>query len=247
MNGLLIVNADDWGASERTTERIVDCFAAGGVTSATAMVHMADSERAAGRALEIGLPTGLHLNLTQPFDGPSVPPPVREAQRQMAAYFGRLRRRDRIVSDPRLLKPVRRCVQDQLDCFRRLYGREPTHVDGHNHVHLDPVVLCAVPTHLRVRTAVHERTISSVKDLPRLLRHHAIRVLHGSTDFMFAVTQLHPLLGGSRIEQRLALARDHSLEIMTHPARDAEHELLRSSQWLALLDGLRLGSFADLA
>ncbi len=245
--GLLIINADDWGASRLTTEWIADCFAAGGVTSTTAMMHMADSERAAKRAIELGIATGLHLNLTQPFDGPAVPAQVREQQRRLAAHFGRLQRRDRVISDPRLLHPVRRCVREQLDCFRRLYGREPTHIDGHNHVQLAPLVLSTLPRRFRVRTAVREPEVRAPRALPRLLRHLAIRELHGSTDFLFALKELHPRLGGSGIEQRLALARTHSVELMTHPARDSEHDLLRSPDWIALLDRFRLGTFADLA
>ena len=202
VSGLLIVNADDWGASRHTTERIATSFAAGGVSSATAMVYMADSERAAGRALEIGLPTGLHLNLTQAFDGPSVPVRVRETQRHLAARLGKLHRRDRLLLDPRLVAPVRVCVSEQLDCFRSLYGRDPTHLDGHNHVHLDPVVLCVLPRRLRLRTAVRSARIRSPGDLPRMLRHQFIQAVHGTTDF---------LLFGDRTDPSLRRVRDRAL------------------------------------
>jgi predicted glycoside hydrolase/deacetylase ChbG (UPF0249 family) len=246
VSGLLIVNADDWGASRVTTERIADCFTAGGVTSATAMMHMADSQRAAQRALELGLPTGLHLNLTQPFDGPDLPDAVRDPQRALAAYFGRLRRGDRVLSDPRLLRAVRWGLREQLTTFRSLYGREPTHLDGHNHVHLNPIVMIVVPRRLRLRTALYEGGVHSPRDVPRMLRHRAIGAWHGSTDFFFPLATLHPRLGGAGIEQRLALARDRSVELMTHPGQEVEHDLLCSRDWLALLDGLRLGSFDDL-
>ena len=246
MNGLLIVNADDWGASRDTTEKIAACFVAGGVSSATAMVHMADSERAADRARELALPTGLHLNLTQAFDGPSVPVHVRDTQRRVAARLGQLRRADRLLLDPRLLAPVRACVNEQLDCFRALYRRDPTHLDGHNHVHLDPVVLSVLPRQLRLRTALHGERIRSAADVPRMLRHRVIRAAHGTTDFFFPVTRTIPALGGSGIERCLELARDHSVELMTHPGQAGEDKLLCSEEWLALLTGLRLGSFADL-
>jgi predicted glycoside hydrolase/deacetylase ChbG (UPF0249 family) len=48
--GLLIVNADDLGGNPVATDRIVAGFRARVLTSATAMMHMADSERAAGLA-----------------------------------------------------------------------------------------------------------------------------------------------------------------------------------------------------
>lgn len=78
--GLLVVNADDWGGFREGTDAIEDCFAIGAISSTTAMVHMADSRRAAELALERARPTGLHLNLTQPYDAPTVPAPVRERQ-----------------------------------------------------------------------------------------------------------------------------------------------------------------------
>ena len=245
MSGLLIVNADDWGASHLTTERIADCARVGGVTSATAMVYMADSERAAERAHELGLPTGLHLNLTQRFDGPAVPPAVRAAHERVIRRFGLLRRRDRLLLDPRIRADVRRCVDDQLECFRTLYGREPTHLDGHNHVHLNPVVLSVIPRRLAIRTAVRDPRIRSGRDVPRMLRHRLIRAWHGSTDFLFPITQLAPALGGAGLDAHLALAREHSVELITHPGYEPEHELLSSPAWVALLGAFRLGSFLD--
>jgi predicted glycoside hydrolase/deacetylase ChbG (UPF0249 family) len=247
MSGLLIVNADDWGASLTVTERIAECYAAGAVTSTTAMVHMRDSERAAERALALALPTGLHLNLTQPFDGAAVPAVVREAQRRMAARFAPPLRRDRWIADPRIAPLARRCIEDQLERFRVLYGGDPTHLDGHHHVHLNPVVMSALPRTLRVRTAQREPHVRSALDVARLARHRIIHARHGSTDFFFAAAGLHPRLGGSGIERHLLLAREHSLELMTHPGFDDEHELLPSRDWLSLLAGLRVGSYADLS
>ncbi|MFZ0042503.1 MAG: ChbG/HpnK family deacetylase, partial [Solirubrobacteraceae bacterium] len=56
--GLLIVNGDDWGASVTTTDAMLRCVEAGAVTSVSAMVHMADSHRAAELARGTDLPTG---------------------------------------------------------------------------------------------------------------------------------------------------------------------------------------------
>jgi chitin disaccharide deacetylase len=246
VSGLLIVNADDWGASEATTESIAACFSAGGVTSASAMVHMADSERAAARALELGLPTGLHLNLTQPFDGPAVQAWAREMQARVVARFGELRRRDRLFPNLGSWKSVRSCVEDQLECFRHLYGREPTHVDGHNHVHLNPAVLFALPGYVHVRTATHPPAPRTPIDLARFVRHAAIRARYGSTNFVFDLRAVHPRLGGSGLDRCLALARERSLELITHPAHVAQAELLRSPEWIASLAELRRGSFEDL-
>jgi len=45
--GRLIINADDWGCDRGATDRTLDCIMRGTVSSVSAMVFMADSERSA--------------------------------------------------------------------------------------------------------------------------------------------------------------------------------------------------------
>ena len=47
--GCLIINADDWGRDDRTTNRILEYFQRRVLSSASGMVFMEDSERAALR------------------------------------------------------------------------------------------------------------------------------------------------------------------------------------------------------
>ena len=51
----VIVNADDWGRDNATTDRCLDCFLLGAVSSVSAMVFMEDSERAAHLARHHGV------------------------------------------------------------------------------------------------------------------------------------------------------------------------------------------------
>ena len=64
---MLIINADDWGRSLAETDAALECYKAGRITSASAMVFMGDSERAAELAKENKLDVGLHLNFTDRF------------------------------------------------------------------------------------------------------------------------------------------------------------------------------------
>jgi predicted glycoside hydrolase/deacetylase ChbG (UPF0249 family) len=66
-SGALIINADDWGRSRETTDRTLECWERGSISSVSAMVFMEDSVRAAALARERGIDTGLHLNFTTPF------------------------------------------------------------------------------------------------------------------------------------------------------------------------------------
>jgi len=251
-NGLLIVNADDLGRTAGESDAAIACWRAGGISSATHMVWMTDSDRAAALAREAGLPTGLHLNLVEPYSASNVPPDVRAWQAAVAAHYGRGGSRIRAhVYDPRLRRPVERVIADQLARYRELYGAEPTHVDGHHHSHLIPTALMssALPRGLRARRAFtflgDERPAPS--RAVRRVRNALIARRFHTTDWLFDLSELHPRLGGTRLEDKLELARSASVEVMAHPGIRDECELLVSEDWSRAVAGLRQGSFSALA
>lgn len=244
--GLLIVNADDFGGNPLATDRIAECFLAGAITSTSAMVCMSDSERAASIAKSRELPVGLHLNLTQPFEDPGTPQAVRERQAAAVRRFGGSRVQ-RLSYNPFLSSLVRACIDDQLECFCALYDREPTHVDGHNHAHLSPTVLLALPAATRTRTA--ESPVSAKPSPGALLRRARggfISRRYITTDRFVAIDRLGSSPSEQEINRLLALADRSSLEIMTHPDRERDYRLLMSEQWRAALKARTLGSFAAL-
>jgi chitin disaccharide deacetylase len=122
----LIVNADDFGLSEGVNRGIIEAYERGIVTSASLMVLKPAAARAAayGREhLRFGL--GLHLDLGE------------------WAYNGE----DWILVDRIVPLDDRAVVAEELERqlrdFRRLVGRDPTHLDSHQHVHLDEPVRSA--------------------------------------------------------------------------------------------------------
>jgi predicted glycoside hydrolase/deacetylase ChbG (UPF0249 family) len=138
---LLIVNADDLGRTSGINAGVFSAHRRGIVTSATLMVaYAAAAEAAAELAAHPDLGVGLHVALT---GGPPVLPA--ESLPSLVDGAGRLPRRpDGLASaDP---GEVLAEVRAQLDRFRRLTGRLPTHLDGHHHCHRVPVVCDAVLT-----------------------------------------------------------------------------------------------------
>jgi len=133
--GVLIINADDWGRDHQTTERSLECFLHGTVSSVSAMVFMEDSERAAVMAQERGIDAGLHLNLTTPFSTPGCPARLVERQQELARYLLR-HRFAQVVFHPGLIRCFEYVVATQLDEFHRLYRAYPDRLDGHHHMHL---------------------------------------------------------------------------------------------------------------
>jgi chitin disaccharide deacetylase len=118
----LIINADDFGQSRGVNRGIVKAYEDGIVTSASLMVRWpAASEAAAYGQSHPQLDLGLHLDLGECAyrDGNWV-----------ALY--------EVV--PLDESAVAAEISSQLRTFHRLVGRDPTHIDSHQHVHLkEPV------------------------------------------------------------------------------------------------------------
>ena len=115
---LLIVNADDFGQSPGINGGVELAHRRGIVTSASLMVRWpAAAEAAAVARRNRALSVGLHFDLGEW---------VHEQDGWRALYE---------VAPPDDEDAVRREARAQLDAFRQLTGREPSHIDSHQHVH----------------------------------------------------------------------------------------------------------------
>ena len=136
----LIVNADDFGLTEGVNRGIVEAHADGIVTSTTILANGAAFEAAVAMSRKLpSLAIGVHLNLTQ---GPPVAPP--ESVQALIDARGELH-----LSPSQLWRAIamRRVPALQIETELRAQvkkvlaaGLTPTHLDGHMHVHLFPVV-----------------------------------------------------------------------------------------------------------
>lgn len=119
----LIVNADDLGLSRDVNAGIAEAHEHGIVTSASLMVRQSAAEDGALCARHNpGLGVGLHLDLAQ-WDY--------EGGEWRAAYER---------CPPRDEPAVEAECRAQLEAFRHLLGRDPTHLDSHQHVHMSEPV-----------------------------------------------------------------------------------------------------------
>ncbi|MBI2821628.1 MAG: ChbG/HpnK family deacetylase [Acidobacteria bacterium] len=114
----LVVNADDFGQSPGVNHGIIRSHEHGIVTSASLMVRWPAAAEAAGYArTHPCLSLGLHVDLGEwRFQGES---------------WGPLYEVVPAGDSEAVLDEVSR----QLELFRRLAGRDPTHIDSHQHVH----------------------------------------------------------------------------------------------------------------
>jgi predicted glycoside hydrolase/deacetylase ChbG (UPF0249 family) len=243
---MIIVNADDWGRSVEETDVALECFRLGRISSVTAMVFMADSERAASIAIKEKVPTGLHINFSQSFTGAGCPPEI-ETQHNRIVRFIRSSRLAQLVYNPLLRKAFRTVYETQLKEFRRLYGREPSHFDGHQHMHLCANMLVALPI---PRGSKVRRTFSFgpgdkswVNRTYRTLISRRLRRNYRVVDHFFALSQQ---LAEPRFKRVCDLARNSEVELMTHPIVQEERSFLTSPGFGESLEALEKGSYLAL-
>jgi chitin disaccharide deacetylase len=237
---VLIVNADDVGASPNATDAAIEAFGRGAICSCSAMVWMRDSARAAQLARDRDMPVGLHLNLTLPFDATEVPRVARERQLRLTETLHAGSWREDIADRPprQLLLDA---VSDQLEQFRELFG-EPTHLDGHHHVHVLDAVLDVLPTDLVIRPILREGAQADARASRRERRLHR---RFQAPSVTLAFEHIHPALGGAGFAA-LERARSDLVEVMCHPQQAGQLEALMSVEWRAALARLPVGSYSAL-
>ncbi len=243
---MLIINADDWGRDRAATDTALVCHQNGRISSATGMVFMADSQRAADLANSAGLDVGLHINFTESFNSDGCPAPVRLYQHKIRRFLKRSKYA-LLLYHPFLSRGFRCVFEAQLDEFKRLYGRAPTHFDGHQHMHLGTNMLVQgiIPAGQKVRRSFSfqrgqkdpvNRAYRRIVDRRLASRHHL-------TDSFFALAQ-H--LDPARLAGVFDLARTTNVEVMTHTWNQPEYDLLMSETFSSLSKGVRMASYAKL-
>jgi predicted glycoside hydrolase/deacetylase ChbG (UPF0249 family) len=243
---VLIINADDWGGSREATDAAFECFGRSWISSASAMVFMADSLRAAELARQCGIDVGLHLNLNQEFTGEEVPDAIRARHMQVARFLNS-NRYAQIIYNPMLGAPLELLVRTQMVEFERLYGKAPSHIDGHQHMHLcaNMVVANHLPARFKVRRSFSFRP-GEKNWLNRAYRSWLDRRVckrHRSTDCFFALSQ-------NATAEKLAfianVAHKQDVELMTHPAMQPDQAIMRSKPYAEMLAAAHVGTFTRL-
>jgi predicted glycoside hydrolase/deacetylase ChbG (UPF0249 family) len=241
---MIIVNADDFGRSRAETDVVMACFRAGRVTSTTAMMFMEDSERAADLVEQHGLDVGLHLNLSQKFTARGVGDSVRRSHDRVVGFLTTSKYAV-LLYNPLLRRQFRDVVAAQIDEFARIYGRAPSHIDGHQHQHLCANVLIdqLLPAGQRVRRSFSfwrgekgglNRGYRAVVDRLLVRRYHV-------ADYFFSLQQC---LAYDRMARVFELARTGTVELMTHPVNAAEYQYLMSEAYSKGVAQLNLGTYA---
>ncbi|MCG1030497.1 chitin disaccharide deacetylase [Bacillus amyloliquefaciens] len=252
MEYLLIVNADDFGLSKGQNYGIVEACRHGVVTSTTAMVNGEAIEHAAALSRDLpDLGVGMHFVLTLGMPLTAMPGLTRDGL--LGKWIWEMAEQGTLP-----LEEIARELDCQFNRFVDLFGREPTHIDSHHHVHMIPAIFPLVAEFAR-RKGVALRVDRQV-DMP------------GETggDLPPTTDGFSSAFYGDEISEALFLSvldrsvqqGERSLEVMAHPAfidntirksaycwpRLAEMEVLTSTslKYAIAERGYRLGTFGDL-
>src|SRR5262245_16409162 len=243
---MLIVNADDLGRSHSETDAALSCYAMGRITSASAMVFMADSERAADLAKSTDLDIGLHLNLDESFTSPRAPMELRNQHESVARFLTR-GKYALLLYNPFLREKFRSVYKAQEDEFIRLYGKRPSRIDGHRHMHLctNMLIDTVIPAGHKVRRSFSfsrgekgplNRTYRGLVD--RWLQERYLL-----TDYFFSLGQC---LQTKRLDRVIELSRTTNVELMTHPQDAGEWAYLNSDACSEMFRSVQKASYAQI-
>jgi predicted glycoside hydrolase/deacetylase ChbG (UPF0249 family) len=133
----VILCADDFGLADGVSRGIVELAEMGRLSATGAMTNMPGWRRAACdlKPLNGRIAVGLHLNLTTGAPLGSMP---RLAPSGTFPTLGTLLPKALRRQLP--VEEVAREIGRQLDAFLEVYGEPPAFVDGHQHVHVLPVI-----------------------------------------------------------------------------------------------------------
>jgi predicted glycoside hydrolase/deacetylase ChbG (UPF0249 family) len=228
----LIVNADDFGMSPGVNRGVIEAHENGIVTSASLMVRWPAAAEAAAYAREHpDFSLGLHLDLRELAYKGGAWMPVYEV----------------VPTDD--ATAVEEEAGRQLAAFRRLVGRDPTHLDSHQHVHR--------------REPARSVIVEIARELAIPLRHHNPRIyycgaFHGQTG---EGSPLPAAISVDRLIEILTALPPGITELACHPGLDdklrSAYRRERAEEVRVLCDprvratiiagGIELRSFADRA
>jgi predicted glycoside hydrolase/deacetylase ChbG (UPF0249 family) len=208
------------------------------------MVFMPDSERAATLAKQEDLDAGLHLNFSEEFTDKQCPERLREFHTRIVRFL-KQNKYAQILYNPFLRKAFAYSYRTQLEEFRRIFDKAPSHIDGHHHMHLCANLLLSNLVSPGTRMRRHFSFWPGEKSrLNRAYRGGAdywLRRRYRLPDYFFDLTQC---IREGKLDRVAALAKSHTVELMTHPVLRTEADYLMSDEYRLMLERLESGSYA---
>jgi predicted glycoside hydrolase/deacetylase ChbG (UPF0249 family) len=202
---VLIVNADDFGLTAGVSRGILEAHRSGIVTSTTLLVNRDIPPVQVEELKASGLGVGVHLNLTlgAPVSDPKRVPSLVDAE-------GRFIRDAREAAARAKPDEARIELGTQIDVFRAIMGRFPTHLDTHHHVgRHDPILELVLDFARALKVPVRSQDAT--------VRSAARRLGLRTPDHFMGESGPEPYWSRERTLEHLAALPTGVSEFMTHP------------------------------
>jgi chitin disaccharide deacetylase len=202
---VLIVNADDFGLTRGVSRGILECYQRGIVTSTTLMVNRDADPAQLEELRSSGLGVGLHVNLTL---GTPISDPRRVGS--LLDDAGQFVRDARVQAERARPEEARLEIGNQIEAFRRLMDRFPTHLDSHHHVARDGALLdllCFFARALKIPMRAQDAQVRA------RAREEGIR----TPEHFIGDAGTEPYWSAARVLEHLRTLPAGVSEFMTHP------------------------------
>lgn len=202
---VLIVNADDFALTAGVSRGILEAHRSGIVTSTTLLVNREIPPAQVEELKASGLGVGVHLNLTlgSPVSDPRRVPSLVDLEGRFV--------RDALQAAARA-KPDEARIElgTQIDVFRHIMGRFPTHLDTHHHVgRHDPILDLVLDFAQALKVPVRSQD--------ETVRGAARRLGLRTPDHFMGESGPEPYWSRERTLEQLAALPAGVSEFMTHP------------------------------
>ncbi len=213
INRFLIVNADDCNLTPGVTKAILDCHDQGILTSTTFMVNLPVTSQTVKAVLSRkNLGVGIHLNVTlgNPVSASlEIPSLLGENGKfkKLGEQMARLPKASELAFE----------YQKQINRFRKILGRNPTHLDTHHQVHDAPFFYEVL------KRVAHENQVPLRRSM--MMRDPAKRKGVRTTDYFFGNLTIEGFWREQPLKTVLSHLPSGTSEIMCHPGihdRDLE-------------------------
>lgn len=151
MHGL-IVNADDFGFSPQINEGICEAYVNGIVTDASLLVRSPFASQAISMASRIDLPLGLHIDFVTPFSASARQDLGPDGHLTQELFNREFNSQVTSLFSCEELLTIQDEIRNQVETFKNLVGRLPSHLDYHFGLHFLPDVMFV---YLQVATQYH--------------------------------------------------------------------------------------------
>lgn len=220
---IVVVNADDFGASQRTNRAIMRAFEKSLISSTTVMANMPAFEEACqmARGHHLERSVGLHLNFTL---GKPLTPGIAACRGLCDADGCFLPRRTVIwLSEEEVSTLELEIAAQVLACERQ--GITPTHFDSHNHIHTQfgiATVVIRMAKRLGISSIRLDRNCGPVQDGASAIRRSLAPAYRKARNvrLRFHGLGLTAYFGDARDAAQILRTTNADIEIMVHPRLD---------------------------